>query len=237
MDDVPDVRSVDPHPERHGRHDDVGALLDEGFLMPAPHVIRQACVIRQRGVALLLEPRGKRFDLTPRRAVDDAGLAIVPREDPLQLRVEIAATEHAVDEIRAIERSDEHGRILESQLGDDVAADAFGGGRGVRVQRHARKVVARAPELPVLRPEIVAPLTDAVGFVDRDEADAPLLQRPAKTIAALADEPLGRDVEQATTILAQAREHGVAFGGGLRAVQERCRHAVDTQAVDLILHQ
>ena len=31
-------------------------------------------------------------------------------------------------------------------------------------------------ELTVLGPEVVTPLTDAVGFVDRDEVDVPLLE-------------------------------------------------------------
>ena len=205
--------------------------------MPAPDVVGQAGVIRQRGVPLFLQPRGERFDLAPRRTVDDAGLAVVAREDPFELEVQVASSEHAVDQVRAIEGADEHGRMLEAQLGHDVLADAFGRRRGVRVQRHPRKVVAHAPELTVLRPEIVPPLADAVGFVDRDEADAPLLQRAAEAIAALADQPLGRDVEQAAAVLAQTREHGVALAGGLGAVQERRRHAVDAKAVDLVLHQ
>ena len=44
----------------------------------------------------------------------------------------------------------------------------------------AGKVVAQPPELPVLGPEVVAPLADAVRLVDGDEPDAALLQQAAQ---------------------------------------------------------
>ena len=96
----------------------------------------------------------------------------------MQLRVQVAAAQHAVDEVRPIERSDQHQRIAQPQLGDDVAPDALGGGRGEGVERHVREIVAQPPELAVLRAEVVSPLADAVRLVDRDEAHARLLQQP-----------------------------------------------------------
>ena len=205
--------------------------------LAAAHVVGQAGVIRHRAVPLALQPFGERLDLAARRAVDDARLAVVPREDVDQLRVQVAAAQHAVHEVRPIERSDEHQRILQPQLGDDVAPDAFGRGRGERVERHAREILAQPSELAVLRAEIVAPLADAVRFVDGDERQVRLLQHPPQRLAALADDPLGRHVEQPAPVLAHARQHLVALVRQQRAVQERRRHAVDAQAVDLILHQ
>ena len=59
--------------------------------LPAALVVGQAGVVRQRAHAALAQPRGERVDLAPRRAVDDARLAAVPREDveqlPLQVRI------------------------------------------------------------------------------------------------------------------------------------------------------
>ena len=53
-------------------------------------------------------------------------------------------------------------------------------------------------ELPVLGPEIVSPLADAVRFVDRDEADAAWTKAGGRNaVAAFADQPLGRHVQQA----------------------------------------
>ncbi len=116
-------------------------------------------------------------------------------------------------------------------------ADALGGGGGERMERRGRKVVAQTSELPILGPEIVAPLADAVRLVDGDEPHADLLQQAAERLAAVADQPLGRHVQQAAASLAQAGQDGVALAGQQGAVQIRRLDAVDAQPVDLILHQ
>ena len=59
-----------------------------------------------------------------------------------------------------------------------------------------RPALAQPRELAVLGPEIVTPLADAVRFVDRDEADRPRASMIQEAVAPLADQPLGRDVEQ-----------------------------------------
>ena len=58
-----------------------------------------------------------------------------------------------------------------------------------------------------------------------------------KMVTPLAHQPFRRHVQQSAAVLAEARQDGVPLGGLQRAVQVRCRHAVDAQAVDLILHQ
>src|SRR5678815_3773176 len=93
---------------------------------------------------------------------DDAGLAVVPIEDRDQLAVQMPAADHSVDEVGPIEGSDQHHRILEAELADDVATDPLGGGGGEGVERHAGEILAEPPELPVLGTEIVAPLADAM---------------------------------------------------------------------------
>ena len=64
------------------------------------------------------------------------------------------------------------------------------------MQRDLRKVLAEPPELPVFRPEVVAPLADAVGLVDGNIADAELLEETPESLAALTDETFGRDVHR-----------------------------------------
>ena len=205
--------------------------------MAAAHIVRQARVVRHGGMTFALQPFGKRLDLAARRAVDDAGFVLVPREDVEQLLVQVPAAQHAIHEVRAIERPDEHQRRLQPQLRDDIAPHAFGGGRREGVERHAGKILAQPSELAILRAEIMAPLADAVRFVDRDERQVRLLQHPPQRQAPLADDPLGRHVQQPAPPLAHAREHLVALVRQQRAVQERRRDPVDAQAVDLILHQ
>src|SRR5205085_2488558 len=90
-----------------------------------------------------------------------------------------------IGEVGTVERADQLDRIAEPQLGDDVAPHPVGGRRRERVQRNAREVLAQPAELPVLRTEIVPPLTDAVRFVDRDEAHAALLPPPVGSTTTL----------------------------------------------------
>src|SRR5207244_2435321 len=98
-----------------------------------------------------------------------------------------------------------------------------------------REIVAQPPELPVFRAEIVAPLADAMGFVDRDESHPGLLQQTPQRRAALTRDAFRRYVQQPAAIFAHAGDDGVPFVRRLRAVQERGLHPVDAEAVDLIL--
>ena len=161
----------------------------------------------------------------------------MPREDVEQLPVKVASAQHAIGEVRPVEGADQHERRPQPQLRNDVAPDPLGGGRREGVERHARKILAQPSELAILRTEIVAPLADTVRFVDGDEPQVRLVQHPPQRPTALAGDPLGRYVQEPAPILAHACEHFVALVRQERAVQVRRRHAVDAQAVDLILHQ
>ncbi len=149
--------------------------------------------------------------------------------------MQMAAPQDAIGEVRAVERSDEDCGIREPQLRDDVVADAIGGGRRERVKGNARELVAEPTELPVLGAEVVSPLADAMRFVDRDEPDGCLPQEPAQP--AVRNNPFWRDVEEPAAIVANRCEHFIALVRDECAVQVRRCHAVDAQAVDLILHQ
>src|SRR5262245_23873234 len=113
-----------------------------------------------------------------------------------QLAFQHGPWQHPVKEIRTVERSDKLQRIAQAELSDDVPADASGRCRGVRVDADARQPLAQTPELPVLRPEIVSPLADAMRLVDGDEADAARREKRQEAVAAFAYQPFGRDVEE-----------------------------------------
>ena len=118
-------------------------------------------------------------------------------------RWRLAAAQDAVDEVRPIERSDQHQRIAQPQLGDDVAADALGRRRGEGVERDAGKSSRSAPELPVSGrkswPHWLMQCASSMAM----KRTAGLLQQPAQPADSLADQPLGRHVEQAAAVLAQ----------------------------------
>ena len=113
VDHEADVRAIDAHPERDGRDDDVGLFVDERVLVPVPLGVVEPGVIRQRAHAGRRQPLGERVDLAARRAVDDARLAAMAREDVLQLLLQARARQHAVDEVRPIERADQLERLAQ----------------------------------------------------------------------------------------------------------------------------
>ena len=163
------VRPIDAHPERHGGDDDVRMLVEERILVPAALVVGQAGVIGARPHSRFDQPGRERVDLPARRAVDDPGLAAMAAEDVGQLALELGAGEHAVNQVRPIERSDQLDMVAQPQLPDDVAAHARGRGGGVGVQAEVGEQAAQPPELAVLRAEIMPPLADAMRLVDRHE--------------------------------------------------------------------
>ena len=194
-------------------------------------------MVRPRPHTRFGQPRRQRVDFFPGGAVDDAGLACAPGHHVEDLPLQAGAREHAVDEVRAIERADELDRVLEPELRGDVAAHACGRRRGVGVQADARKVAAQPAELTVLRAKVVPPLADAVRLVDGDELNVALREPGQEPVAALACQPFRRHVEQAVAPLAHPGRHRRLLVRAERAVVERRRHAVADERIDLILHQ
>ena len=87
------------------------------------------------------------------------------------LRLCIDARNDAVHQVRTVERADQHRRILQAQLVDDVGAHALRGRRRVSVHAGLRKAGLELGELAVFRPEVVTPVADAVRLVDGERAD------------------------------------------------------------------
>ena len=234
MDHVAHVRAIDAHAECDRRHDDVGPLVDERLLVGAALVVRQPRVVAQRAEAPPPERRGQLVHLAAADAVDDAGLIPMPVDRGGHLREAVGARAHAVDEVRTVERADEDQRVPQPQLRDDVVAHGrrrrgrvgVDGERGIRVAQDA--------ELTVLRPEVVAPLADAVRFVHRDEGR---LRAPQALEEPVHDQALGGDVEQLHAAGVDGAHDGGTVGRGLTAVDHRRRDAGLAQAVHLVLHE
>ena len=169
VDDVADVRSVDAHAERHRGDHDVGPLLEKRLLILAPHLVGESRVVGQGPMAQLVEPARHTLDLPAGDAVDDAGLIGMPVQHSANLVLEPRAGPHPVDEIRSVERADQHLGVAQRQLRNDVVTYLAGRRGREGVDGELGKVVAEPSEPPELRPELVSPLADAVGLVDRDE--------------------------------------------------------------------
>src|SRR5207237_865233 len=103
----------------------------------------------------------------------------------------------------------EHLRLLQVELGDDVAAHLRGGGGGVGVDAGAGEELAQPAELAVFGAKVVAPVADAVGLVDGEGAHADRLQG---TIEVGLDEALRR-ARRAWPGLARGGARGSPSGG------------------------
>jgi hypothetical protein len=93
---------------------------------------------------------------------------------------------------------------------------------------------AQHAKLTVLRPEVVAPLTDAMRLVDGEEGR---VGAPQALGEAFHHEAFGRDIQQMQTPGGERGEHICTFPRRLAAVEVGRRHARLTQTVDLVLHE
>ena len=126
-------------------------------------------------------------------------------------------------------------RVAQAEPRDDVVRDLRRGGRGRRDDRLRAEPARGIGEPEVVRPEVVAPLRDAVRLVDDEQPD-PRLPDPLQEAGR--GEALRRHVEQP-----RAARHGALDG---RAVGGRVLLRVDErhharrgalERLDLVLHQ
>ena len=159
--------------------------------------------------ALGLQPLGRLVHALARQAVDDARLARVRLADEgEQLRPCVALVGDACSGCSGGRSSTTNTRaLLEREPLDDLLAGLRIGGGRERDARHRRVALVQHGEQQVVRPEVVAPLRDAVRLVDGEERDARLVEQLE---AARRAEPLGRDVRagRARPRAARARRRG-----------------------------
>ena len=172
VEDEADVGAVDPHAEGDRRDDDVDRLAGERFLGAAPLGRVESGVVGLGEDPLGGEPGSKLLGLLPRDAVDDRRFATVAAERRQRLRDPVGAGDDAVAEVRPVECSEEHPRRAEVELGGDVGPDTRRGGGREGVNARCGEAVAEEGQLPVFGAEVVAPLADAVGLVDREPLHA-----------------------------------------------------------------
>ena len=174
------------------------------------------------------------LDVNAADCVDNARFVCVSVHYLAELLEQIASPPHAVDQVRPIERADEHLRLAQPQLADDVVADVGRRGGRVGVERHVRKTVFEHAQAAILRPEVVTPFADAVGLVDGQERQRHLLQKIERPIG---EQPLGREIQQLQSLGFDFVGDLALLGSGERAVDASRADAAIHERVDLILHQ
>ena len=143
--------------------------------------------------------------------------------------------EHLQEEVGPVEPLGEHLRVLHQQRADDVLAHLGGGGGGERHGARGPQALAHLAQLRVVRPEVVAPLRDAVRLVHREAAPRPPAPgRRGRRGCESARAPRRR----ACTRPARMRRDAL---GALQLrqgrVDERGRDAPRGQLLHLVLHQ
>jgi hypothetical protein len=141
---------------------------------------------------------------------------------------------HPVLQIRPVDAGVDHVDVRAVQLLADVLDHILGGGGGQRQHRRAAQRLNRRRHLDVGRPEVVAPLRDAVRLVDHHQVH---LHLPQQVDELGHRQPL------------RGAEHDLALGGGDRLERGRLflvaqaavdldrAHAELLELFELVLHQ
>ena len=239
--DEADVRSVDAHAERDGGDDGVEGFVGEAFLDGVPLLWAQPGVVGLGVVALFTEFLGEAFCACPAQAVDDraAAATVVHALDRLgELVGRLVAGADAVGQVGPVEGADEDLGVDEPELLGDVGAHAGRRGGGEGLHGDAGGDLAQAAEHAVLGAEVVPPLADAVGLVDRDAVElTPVVELGDGAAEAAGHRALGGD-EQDTEL---AGVEPIEDGSGFVVVEGRVQGGrgvvVELEGADLVAHQ
>ena len=169
MGDKAHIGLVDAHAKGHGRHHDNAVLAQETRLVLGAQAGGQARVIGQRRKALCREPGGGGLDLPARQAIDNAAVFPVSRQEAQQLFFGILPGRHAVADIGPVKAAHKHRGPPEREAGGNIGAGLHGGGGGQSHARHGRKGIRQLVQKQVVLAEIMPPLGNAVGLVNRDQ--------------------------------------------------------------------
>ncbi len=177
VDDEPEVGLVEAHPERDRGHERLQLVGDEGVLERLALLGREVGVVRAGIDAGRAQERGDALRVGDRQAVDDAAArpstGSARRARPAVPPGSASGMASSTSE-RAGQRPAQDRRAVAELLGDVGDDPVVGGGRG-RQHRDARVEHPQDPaDAPVVRPEVVAPVGDAVRLVDDEQADRAL---------------------------------------------------------------
>jgi hypothetical protein len=139
-----------------------------------------------------------------------------------------------VADVRTIETGNEHPRLLEPQVLEDLPPGKVVGGGRQRDSRDAGKPFSEDVELSVLGTEVMSPLAHAVGLVDGEESDSGL---PEKLEKGGHREPLRSHVQKIDSSLDDIRFDPPGIASRKARVQIRRPHSELAERVDLVLHE
>ena len=229
------IRLVDAHAEGDRGHHHHGAAKPEPLQRCSPLLRFQSGVICDRIKTRRLQLGAEPIHPRPGAGVDDARRTAMLLEKWQQLTAQVVERLHAVADVGPIEAGQEHLALLQAQSLADVLAGAGIGRGGEGEPRHLWEACRQLIELAVFGAEIVAPLRDAMGFVDREQADRQGCRQTLEQVAA--QQPLRRHVQQ----LQRAATQLPPYAAGLLRLQAGMQccsgNAGLLQRLHLVLHQ
>ena len=120
-------------------------------------------------------------------------LSLCVRVEPFdQLARRVGLGAHGEKDVGPVERAHEHARLGAEQPRGDVGAGRRVGGRRHREGLRIAERRGGLAQAQIFGAEVVAPLRDAMGFVDGEQID----RAPQHFERVVAQQPLGRDIEQ-----------------------------------------
>ncbi len=230
VDDPAHVRAVDPHAEGVGGGDHRALVADEAVLDGGAVLVGEAGVVGQTAGGI-----GDLFHILAGGGIDDGGKSR-GGEAPQQVELFLGprAGVYLELQIGPLEAGDAGLHRGAVELAHNVLAHHRGGGGGEGRHLRDAQLVDEFPDAMVIRPEVMAPLADAVRLVDHEEGGTPPQDRLAELPGA---QPLGRDVEQLQLAGEPAPDHLPPVCRREGAVEERRRDATSLEGIHLVLHQ
>ena len=229
------VALVDTHSEGDGSAHHFYLVHLETFLYRGSLLGGESGMIGFCLYAMLLQSLCHHLRILAREAVDDACLVWATGDemvDELQLLLLGAFLTHGETEVGTVEAAHE-GLSVQMQLVDDVLAGNLIGCGGKCHHRNAPETLVKESELRILRTEIVAPLTDTVGFIYGEERNLDV----AEQIRYLAEEFFGRNIEQFQFARFASSADDEIIGYIVAAVESFGWNAVRLEGFHLVVHQ
>ena len=156
------------------------------------------------------------------------------RDELQDLPAAAGARAHGEAQVGPVEAVHEHLGRLREQPGQDVGAGGGIGGRRERDRLQRAELVLQRRQGHVFGAEIVSPLRDAMGLVDRQHADPGALeQRNGVGLG----EPLGRHIDEAQFAAGDLVQDGAVLVEIIVGVQARGRDAVALELRHLVAHE
>ena len=148
---------------------------------------------------------------------------------------------HAQVDVGPVETRYDNPRARKAEQFDDVVADLGRGGRGEGRERRSTRLpvcasarAGRVSQKPVVGPEVVTPLRDAMRLVDDEPRDRHVAEDAHEGIRR---EALGRDIQQAQIPGTRGLHRLAAHLAGQHRVQRRRPNSPLVQLVHLVFHQ